>query len=52
MKRWLCFVGLLVLAGVGIALGVAPESGFNHAWLTLALVAAFAASGSGFGTRS
>lgn len=44
MKRWLCFLALLVLAGVSLLLGIAPEAGFSHAWLALALVAVFAAS--------
>ena len=44
MKRWLRFIALLVIAGASIALGIAPEAGFDHVWLSLALVAVFAAS--------
>jgi hypothetical protein len=44
MNRWLRFIALLLIAGFSIALGIAPEAGFDHVWLSLALIAIFAAS--------
>lgn len=44
MKKWLRFISLLIIAGASVVLGIAPEAGFNHAWLFLALVAVCAAS--------
>jgi len=44
MKKWLGFAALLAVAGVSLWLGVRPEAGFNHGWLSLALAAVFFAS--------
>jgi len=44
MNRWLRFIALLVIAGGSLVLGIAPAAGFNHFWLSLALVSVFAAS--------
>lgn len=44
MTRLLRLIALLAIAGIGLWLGIRPESGFSHGWLSLALVAAFAAS--------
>ena len=44
MRRWVPFLALLIIAGVSLWLGIRPEDGFSHLWLSLALVAIFVAS--------
>jgi len=52
MSRWLRLIALLVIAGLSLWLGFAPETGFNQAWLALALVAIFGASEASYWDRS
>jgi hypothetical protein len=44
MTRMICFIALLAVAGISLWLGIRPEEGFAHGWLSLTLVALFAAS--------
>ena len=44
MKNLVLLVAWLAIAATGLVLGVAPEAGYSHGWLALALVAGFAAS--------
>lgn len=44
MAVWLRFVALLAIAGLSLWLGIRPGPGFDHVWLSAALVAVFAAS--------
>ena len=48
MKRWIVFFGLLGFAGIGLAYGLAPDDGVDTLWLSMTLVAVFAASDAGF----
>jgi hypothetical protein len=48
MQRWIILSGLLALAGTGIVQGLAPETGVDTIWLSLTLVATFAASDASF----
>jgi hypothetical protein len=48
MQRWIIFSGLLALAGIGVVQGLGPEDGVDTIWLSLTLVAVFAASDASF----